>query len=149
MNIIEKKTIKTESGCWEWQGATNGRGYGQVRINYKLKQTHRLSWELYHMPIPSGMFVLHRCDNRLCCNPDHLFLGSYKDNLNDMVSKARDRFRGEHNGQAKLADTQVEEIRSMLASGVPQHVIASKYSVNQTTISNINTGKRRGKRGVL
>ena len=77
-----------ESGCIEWQGATV-RGYGCLRIPHKTLYAHRVSWETSIGPIPEGLHVLHRCDNRLCVNPKHLFLGTHQDNMNDMSRKGR------------------------------------------------------------
>jgi hypothetical protein len=78
-----------EAGCWIWTGAA-GR-YGAVTINRKHIDAHRLSWLLYRGPIPDGLRVLHRCDVCLCVNPSHLFLGTAKDNSQDMVMKGRHR----------------------------------------------------------
>jgi len=81
--------VEAPSGCMEWTRATNPQGYGKVRINKQYFATHRLAWVLVNGPIPDGLFVCHRCDNPPCCNVDHLFLGTMKDNMMDMVSKGR------------------------------------------------------------
>jgi hypothetical protein len=80
-------------GCWEWMGFIRPSGYGQVHQN---KLAHRVSWELHNGPIPNGVLVLHKCDNKSCVNPDHLFLGSHRDNTQDMMSKGRGNVRALH-----------------------------------------------------
>lgn len=77
------------NGCLEWTGSTNARGYGQIKIDGKPIKTHRLAWELANDEIPDGLHVLHHCDVPLCCNPEHLFLGTQADNMADMAAKGR------------------------------------------------------------
>lgn len=89
---------RTPSGCWEWLDSVNiVTGYGQFMKStspVKLVTAHRMSWELYRGGIPDGLLVLHKCDNRKCFNPDHLFLGTYKDNAMDKIKKGRDNAEG-------------------------------------------------------
>lgn len=80
-----------ESGCWIWQGATTNAGYGKIAVHGTLILSHRFSWELHHGPIPEGLYVCHHCDNPQCVNPDHLFVGTAQDNVNDMMAKGRHR----------------------------------------------------------
>jgi len=99
------KVQKTEN-CWLWMGARTKLGYGQ-RGGRKTgrRYTHRLSWEMRFGPIPEGLCVLHHCDNPPCVNPDHLFLGTKKDNTQDMIAKGRGRgprFSGETHPGARL-----------------------------------------------
>lgn len=84
---------KLENGCWEWQGATNGHGYGQLGYNGKRTTAHRLSYELSNGEIPAGVLVRHTCDNPPCCNPAHLILGTHLDNAADRVARGRNRSR--------------------------------------------------------
>lgn len=78
--------VAKSDGCWEWQGRRHGRGYGVTGHGIF---THRLSWEVHNGPIPDGLYVLHRCDNRICVRPDHLFLGTALDNARDAMAKDR------------------------------------------------------------
>lgn len=75
--------------CWEWTASIGSHGYGQLTYLQQKYTAHRLSWELHRGPIPDGLFVLHKCDNRRCVKPDHLFLGTQRENLEDMTRKGR------------------------------------------------------------
>jgi len=96
--LFEGKFIIRPSGCHEWQGAINAAGYGQVKRDGKMLMVHRLMYEMRVGPIPDWAFVLHYCDNRRCANPEHLFLGTHQDNMDDMVAKGR-QARGERHGR--------------------------------------------------
>ena len=110
--LNSKRTIDLERGCWIWTGRTNSEGYGRMRFKGKLMLTHRLAYQDFVGPIPEGKYVLHRCDTRPCFNPDHLFIGTQVDNMQDRKRKGRYRpFRGVEQSQAKLTDEQVRMIR--------------------------------------
>ncbi len=81
----------TSSGCWHWQGTIRPDGYGYARYNGHRILAHRLSWLVHYGPIPSGLWVLHRCDNPICVKPEHLWLGTHQANMDDMSSKGRGR----------------------------------------------------------
>lgn len=136
----------TDCGCSLWLGCLNKNGYGQLRLNGRMVYAHRLSWENKNGPIPDGLFALHHCDNPACINPDHLFLGSHKDNSDDKVKKKRHRWNpspplGADNLNAKLTDSDVAKIR---ASNATQRKIAADFGIAQVTVSKIINRKQWG-----
>ena len=133
---FSEKVMPIESGCHEWQGCIMPNGYGQVRHNGKTAYAHRVAWELANGST-CGLYVLHRCDNRRCVNADHLFLGTFNDNMRDMVNKSRHAF-GDKNGRRTLNSTQVLEIRASIEN---QEKMAAKYNVSRVTISDIRRRK--------
>lgn len=129
--------------CWVWSSCINDGGYGKAKINGKMVLAHRLSHVLLIGNIPEGMHVLHRCDNRVCVNPEHLFLGSHQDNMDDRDTKNRGNVaRGSRLPQARLNEHQVSQIRRLLQQGVTQTVLAEQFNTSQKNISAINCRKR-------
>lgn len=111
--------LNSQNGCWLWTGYCGDYGYGEIGINRKVEYTHRYSWIIKNGPIPVGLFVLHSCDNPPCCNPDHLFLGTHKKNMEDCRSKGRNFTpRGEANGRTRLKNKDILKIRALYDSGV-------------------------------
>ena len=138
--LISKIEINNETGCWEWTATTHGSGYGLFYIGNKTFRAHRISWQLENGTIPDGMFVCHSCDNPSCINPEHLFLGSPKDNSQDMVDKGRQyKPTGTKNKSAKLTDSDVIKIRSLFGQ-ISQNKIADLFDVNPSCISKIKHG---------
>lgn len=136
------------NGCMEWLLSLDSHGYGQKSVNGHNRLAHRYAWELGHGFIPEGLCVCHKCDNPPCCNPDHLFLGTKKDNAADRNLKGRQACRvGERNPLAKL---QPEAVREMRARYRPHfryphkdsaRALAVEFDVSRCTISKIVGGR--------
>lgn len=138
------------NGCWEWQGACNSTGYGTVAWHGKVYTAHRIAAWLQGMvanpSAPKGKrakaYVLHKCDNRKCCNPSHFFLGSYTDNQLDAYAKKRkDQPKGEKHTNSKLTNKEAKAVRDLYAKGITQKVLAKKFGVSQVAISLVVRGE--------
>lgn len=119
-------------------------GYGNFYLGHRYETAHRASWILYRGVIPEGMFVCHKCDNRNCVNPDHLFLGTPKDNIRDMIRKGRARgvsAGGENHPIAKLTHVEAREIRELRRTGLKLKEISKRYGVSEATVSYVCSGK--------
>lgn len=143
--LIERfwaKVNKTET-CWVWTASTRPGGYGQFMVwQGQLVAAHRLSWEMVHGPVPVGLCVLHKCDNPPCVRPEHLFLGTAKDNIHDMIKKGRRKIgsqkRGADSQHAKLSAKQVIDLRRLWNEGhltIP--ALARRFGVGCATISSV------------
>lgn len=159
-----QKVTRPENECWPWAGATHNKGYGNIGIDGRTTTTHRLAYSLAIGPIPDGMHVLHRCDNPPCCNPEHLFLGTNRDNHADKIAKGRqasgdrsgsrlhpDRVprgeahpfrrrpeivpRGEAHPHARLTETDVLTIRAAVEGGARRDETARRYGVSTQTVA--------------
>lgn len=137
---------KLDNECWVCDTASSsGSKYPRVVIDrgqfgYIREMIHRLSYEHHCGEIPDGMLVCHTCDNRECCNPKHLFLGTYKDNAQDASSKDRTLF-GEKSKAAKLTEADVIEIYRKHDAGASERVLGRHYGVSSTAIRHIITGR--------
>jgi hypothetical protein len=129
--------VRVGEGCWEWTGGTN-MGYGQISVGNRPQRVHRIAYEHHFGLIPKGMLVCHRCDNRLCVNPAHLWLGTIADNVRDMWAKGRENLtnqvRGERVNTAKLTAADVVAIRADPRSSLR---VAPDYGVSPSMVRQI------------
>ncbi|NVJ27312.1 HNH endonuclease [Myxococcus sp. AM011] len=141
-----------ENDCWLWQAAISHTGYGVIGLGRQadgIGYSHRLAWALSNGPIPEGLYVLHRCDNRRCCNPSHLFLGTHAENMRDAARKGRlasqsqpERMvRGERHPNAKLNDTIVQTIRALRAGGRSYRQIARHLGIPKSNVAAVALGR--------
>lgn len=136
--------VRQPTGCWELHKDVTRpgeNGYARARFNTRRVLGHRLAWELTNGPIPVGMQVCHRCDNRRCCNPAHLFLGTARDNSLDCLSKERLIRR--------LYAPQVHCIFLMGRAGIEQHRLARMFRVSRATVSDIYCGRTWARLGLV
>jgi len=134
----------TASECWEWTHLQNSTGYGRFSLSDKTHLAHRVSYQIFVASIPEGKVVCHQCDNRLCVNPAHLWLGTQSDNISDAVKKGRIHrpdTRGAQNGNTPLTEPDVVAIKRALGAGSRQKDLAQSFCVDVSTISNIKLGK--------
>ena len=142
---IEGRLQLAKNGCIEYIGARNTDGYGTIRYKNKTYSVHKLYWILKKGLISPGLCVLHHCDNPPCCNLEHLWVGTHKDNINDRQRKGRSRGRGikgENHYKAKLTNQQAEEIRQLRKEGKLLREIAIKFNMSQAIVSVICANKR-------
>lgn len=143
--LIARSTSQHDkTSCWEWLGCRKDDGYGMIMFSGKVVGTHRASWIVHNGVIPSGLCVLHKCDNPPCVNPDHLFLGTQADNVRDCSSKGRIRTgdrRGEKSGVSPLSVRQVMEIRDLRKTGLTHQQLADMFGICRQSVTNILSRK--------
>lgn len=129
-----KVRVGATDECWPWLGAIGSGGYGMFRRDTRHIRANRMAWILTYGEIPEHMLACHKCDNPPCCNPAHLFLGTFKDNMADMRSKNRQSRRG----AAKLTTEQVGEVRrGFWYAGLDTRDLAEKYQMSQSGIGSL------------
>jgi hypothetical protein len=136
---LSKRPSGAQHDCWEWQAAKDAYGYGVFWLAGKNVKAHRVAYELVNGKIGDGMLGCHRCDNRGCCNPAHIFVGSNRDNLADRQAKWRQP-HGEKHYNARLSD---DDIRTILSSPEKSVILAERYGVHRCYIASLRAGKKR------
>lgn len=142
--ILERFWTKVDKrgpdDCWRWTAGLTRNGYGAFH-GIQGKTAHRMAYTVAFGAPAFGLHVLHKCDNRKCVNPAHLFLGTQTDNMTDMVAKQRQARGGAHS-QAKLTEAQVRDMRALATAGVSHRDLAASFSVGRSYVSAVVTRAR-------
>lgn len=146
MSLIESAMITYEAhvtrtqNCWGWKGSKNPGGYGKITVRIDGKATtisaHKLSYQVHKGDVTSGLSVLHKCDNPCCTNPDHLFLGTHKNNMEDKIAKGRGS-TVKSISNAKLTRAQVLYVWGHRNSTITAQTLATELEVNEYTVRDI------------
>lgn len=141
--IESKYEAVTESGCWIWTASVNKAGYGQISMPGRPMLAHRVCWEFYKGPIPNGKFICHKCDTPGCINPDHMFVGDHRDNMQDMRNKGRapkvESAKGDKNKSSKISN---ETALAIFNAEGPQREICKTFNVSRSTLQAIKYGRQ-------
>lgn len=140
---FESRLAPGPNGCLEWKGFCAPNGYGRIKFLGKQQDAHRFAWTIYKGKIPVGSMVCHHCDNKACCNPEHLFLGVHQDNMDD--ARTKQLFKspvGEAHGMSKLTADDITYAKQKTAKGWTQKRIAEVLGVDPSAVSRIVNGKR-------
>lgn len=145
--ILSRVEFDTNGGCWLWPGAPNASGYGGYSLHGKTQLAHRVSYAAFKGPIPKGtgdrfgLVVMHKCDTPACVNPEHLLVGTQRENIDDRHKKGRSRSDGSRQGvshhMAKLNESTVLEVRRRVAMGDQQCVVAMEFGLSPVHVSMI------------
>lgn len=144
---FEKHVIRKE-GCWDWKGPISKGGYPVMSCRRQIgsDRGHKASWIIHFGEIPERMHICHKCDNPVCTNPDHLWIGTHKENNDDKIAKGRSRYKqppikkGSENASAVLNERKVKEIKGLLNEGHSSYGIGKEFGVSKTTILRIKNG---------
>lgn len=132
---ILRRSYLSLNECLVWTGPKGRKGYGLMTVGGKCRQVHRIAWEIVNGQIPAGMICCHHCDNPPCCNPEHLFLGTHKDNKHDAIAKGR-HAHGVTHSRARLTE---DDIRAIRADTRPHTIVAVEYGVGDDHICRIRS----------
>ncbi len=141
-DYIRSRSVVVESGCWEWQGSVGTDGYGSMNAkSCGEHNSHRLSFRIHKGDIPQNKIVLHKCDNRLCCNPDHLHLGWHSDNTQDALTKGRRDFTNilADASKRRLSQDIADEIVKRSNQGQHYETIAKDLNISRSTAHKYST----------
>ena len=137
-----KVDIKSEDECWTWKDSTVPRGYGHISIESRPYYAHRISYCISYGDIPDGLLICHKCNNRSCVNPKHLYAGTSKDNIRDSINAGTfsefPHFRGDNSPTSKLTSIQVLQIRDLIDAGVRHKDIAKQFNIGRSTVTGIH-----------
>lgn len=139
----DKVSLGDPECCWEWNAGKSSAGYGSLKIFGNSEGAHRVAWEIATQQLMGNRVACHRCDNPACCNPSHIYAGDAKSNGRDAVSRGLlppQRRDGERNGNAKLKQKDVEDIRRRISRGETNVRIAKDYPVTHQMVSKIRRG---------
>lgn len=132
--LLRRRVIDAK-GCWLWTGDASRFGHGRIEVNGRKTGVHRVSYAIHVGPIPSGVLVLHKCDVPACFNPDHLFLGSHRDNMQDKHRKGRGNMpSGEKHFRAKITSQDAVSIRQLHANGEGTTALAKQFGLSPKAI---------------
>ena len=140
VQALLSRTVVGPKGCWLWTGAVSSTGYGWASLHGRTWRAHRLAYLLAVGDIPAGKFVLHKCDERRCINPGHLYLGDQDANMADMVMKGRQN-RGESVNTAKLTRAEASEVKRLHKAGRSVRSLSHRFGVTRRAIQLIVTGR--------
>lgn len=136
-----KKVDRSGSGCWPWVEAVDRHGYGRFRLGNKRTGAHRMAWMLSKGDIPDGMMVCHACDNRRCCNPAHLWIGTHDANMADRDAKSRCATLDDH-GRAKVSKQLAQEARALYATGkFSQKALGRMFGIKTSAMGSLLRGE--------
>jgi hypothetical protein len=135
--LLSKRFI-SDTGCWEWTGYIMPNGYGQIGLGQSVFLVHRASYSVFVGDIPEGLYVCHKCDNRKCFNPDHLFAATHNENMADMINKGRQRsLSGVESPNAKLTTEQIQEIRDRYIPYVTTAELANEFGITKQYVGQL------------
>jgi len=135
------KYVSKGSDCWEWLGSKDNNGYGKIRVDGKPELASRTSWRIHYGDIPKGLCVCHHCDNPSCVNPEHLFVGTQKDNVIDMKNKGRERKVGKSGENHNLAKVTEEIVKKIRLEGNTSKEYCDSVGLSKSAVHSILTRK--------